>query len=193
MQPRYFKTPAALRAWFEKNSTSKQELLVGFYKRGSGHPSITWPESVDQALCFGWIDGVRHRLDDDRYTIRFTPRKARSIWSAVNIKRMKELEQLGETTPAGTKAFAARLPNRSGAYSFEQRSVELPPEYAKILAGNLRALAFFESQPPSYRKAAMWWVVSAKQEETRLRRLQTLIADSTQSQRLKQLRRDPPS
>jgi uncharacterized protein YdeI (YjbR/CyaY-like superfamily) len=193
MQPRYFKTPADLRRWFEKHAQSEPELLVGYLKRQTHQPSVTWPESVDQALCFGWIDGVRKRIDDERYMIRFSPRKSSSIWSAVNIKRMRELMRLGATTDAGVKAFEARRENRSGVYSFEQRSVDLPPEYAKIFKKNTCARAFFESQPPSYRKTAMWWVVSAKKEETRLRRLQTLIADSANGERIALLRREKPS
>lgn len=189
MQALFFESPAHLRRWFEQHAVSEQELLVGFYKSATGRPSITWSESVDQALCFGWIDGVRRRVDEARYTIRFTPRKPRSIWSAKNIRRMQELIRARQATEAGLRAFAARRVNRSGEYSFEQRSVTLPPQYAKLLAKNKRAQAFFASQPPSYRKTAMGWVVSAKREETRLRRLQTLIDDSAKGLRIALLRR----
>jgi uncharacterized protein YdeI (YjbR/CyaY-like superfamily) len=198
MQPRFFKTPADLRRWFVKHAADEMELLVGYYKRDTNKASVTWPESVDQALCFGWIDGVRKRIDDQSYTIRFAPRKPRSIWSAVNVRRMKELIRRGEATEAGLRAFAEKRENRSGKYSFEQRSVDLPPEYAKVLNRDKAARTFFESQPPSYRKTAFWWVVSAKKEETRLRRLQQLIADSARGERIGPLRKqvgikEPPS
>lgn len=151
---------------------------VGFYKKDSGKASITWPQSVDEALCFGWIDGIRKSIDQVSYKIRFTPRKPRSIWSTVNIKRAGELAEQGLMQPAGLKAFAARRENRSGIYSYEQRSAELPAVYAGKLNKNAAAWKFFQSQPPSYRKAVNWWVVSAKKEETRLKRLDTLIEDS---------------
>jgi len=156
MQPRFFKTPVDLRRWFVKHAADEMELLVGYYKRDTNKASVTWPESVDQALCFGWIDGVRKRIDDQSYTIRFAPRKPRSIWSAVNVRRMKELIRRGEATEAGLHAFAEKRENRSGKYSFEQRSVDLPPEYAKVLNRNKASRTFFESQPPSYRKTAFW-------------------------------------
>ena len=144
---------------------------------------MTWPESVDEALCFGWIDGIRKRLDDDGYTIRFTPRRTRSIWSAVNIKRAGELTELGLMRPAGVKAFAAREENRSGVYAYEQRSDKLPEPYAAKIKKHKTAWAFFQAQPPSYRKAIGWWVVSAKREATRLKRLDQLIEDSAHGRR----------
>jgi uncharacterized protein YdeI (YjbR/CyaY-like superfamily) len=174
-EPVFFRSPAELRRWFARHHATARELLVGYWKVGSGHRSITWPESVDEALCVGWIDGVRRRLDDERYVIRFTPRKATSVWSAVNIARVQALEAEGRMTDAGRAAFAARRENRSGIYSFEQRSVELPPAYAKLLKANRAAWRDFRSRAPSYRKAAMWWIVSAKQEATRQRRLARLI------------------
>jgi uncharacterized protein YdeI (YjbR/CyaY-like superfamily) len=174
-EPVFFRSPAELRRWFARHHATARELLVGYWKVGSGRPSITWPESVDEALCVGWIDGVRRRLDDERYVIRFTPRKATSVWSAVNIARVQALEAEGRMTDAGRAAFAARRENRSGIYSFEQRSVELPPAYAKLLKANRAAWRDFRSRAPSYRKAAMWWIVSAKQEATRQRRLARLI------------------
>jgi uncharacterized protein YdeI (YjbR/CyaY-like superfamily) len=176
---RYFATPAAWRAWLAKHHTTHDVLVVGFYKRGSGKPSITWPESVDEALCFGWIDGVRQSVDADRYTIRFTPRRARSIWSHKNIARMKELLAAGKVAPAGKRAFEARSSDRSGVYSFEQRrALKLAPAQAKQLAANRRAAAFFAAQPPWYQRAAVHWIVSAKRDETRASRLAQLIADS---------------
>lgn len=193
MEPTFFPTPADFRRWLAKHHATATELLVGFYKVGSGKASITWPESVDQALCFGWIDGLRKRIDDESYTIRFTPRKPTSTWSAVNIKRVEELIQLGLMTPAGLKAFEARKANRSGIYSYEQRTAELPPEYEKGLKANRAACTFFQAQPASYRKAAMWWIVSAKQEATRLKRLAQLIDLSAQGQLIPQFRRRSPS
>ncbi|MBP7687354.1 MAG: YdeI/OmpD-associated family protein [Thermoflexales bacterium] len=189
MSPTFFPTPADFRRWLQAHHATEKELLVGFYKTGSGQPSITWPESVDQALCFGWIDGLRKRVDDERYTIRFTPRKPTSTWSAVNIKRVEELTQLGLMTPAGLKAFEARQANKSGIYSYEQRTAELPPAYDKVLKANRAAWTFFQAQPASYRKAAMWWIVSAKQETTRLKRLEQLIDLSAHAQQIPQFTR----
>lgn len=186
MDPRFFKTPSDLRKWFEVHHDSTPELWVGFYKKDSGKPSITWPQSVDEALCFGWIDGIRKSIDDFSYKIRFTPRKARSTWSAVNIKRVEELVNQGLMRPAGLKAFEARRKNRSGIYSYEQRSPELPVQYEKKLKKNVAAWKFFQAQPPSYRKAANWYVLSARKEETRLKRLDQLIEDSGQGRRIPQ-------
>jgi uncharacterized protein YdeI (YjbR/CyaY-like superfamily) len=148
MKPTFFKTQAGFRRWLEKHHESSKELLVGFYKKGSGRPSINWPESVDEALCFGWIDGVRKRIDDVSYTIRFTPRRPASIWSAVNIKRVHELIDQGLVRPAGLKAFEARKEYRSGIYSYEQRSEKFPDAYAKPFKKNKEAWAFFQAQPP---------------------------------------------
>ena len=179
MEPTFFATPAKLRAWLEKHHDTASELVVGFYKKGSGKPSVTWPEAVDQALCFGWIDGIRRSLDDERYTNRFTPRRPRSNWSAVNIKRAKELIDLGLMRPAGLKAFEARMVDRSAVYSYEQRhSIELDAAYVRRFRRNKKAWEFFKAKPPSYRTAAVHWVMSAKREETRERRLDTLIDDS---------------
>jgi uncharacterized protein YdeI (YjbR/CyaY-like superfamily) len=186
LKPKFFKTPSDFRKWFEAHHVSAPELWVGFYKRDSGKPSITWPQSVDEALCFGWIDGIRKSIDDFSYKIRFTPRKPRSTWSAVNIKRAGELSEQGLMQTAGLKAFQAREENRSGIYSYEQRSPELPDHYGKKLKKNLAAWKFFRAQPPSYRKAANWWVVSAKKEETRLKRLDDLIQHSAHGQRIPQ-------
>lgn len=186
MKITYFRTPADLWKWFEKHHTTAQELWVGYYKTSSGKPSITWPESVDEALCFGWIDGIRKSVDELRYTIRFTPRKPSSIWSAVNIKRARALIKEGRMQPAGLQAFKARKENRSGIYSYEQRSATLVEPYATRLKQNTKAWKFFQAQPASYQKAVNWWVVSAKQEATRLRRLEQLIADSAQGRRIAQ-------
>ena len=175
----YFKTPADFRKWFEKNQGVLQALWVGFYKKDSGKPSITWPESVDEALCFGWIDGIRKSLDEASYTIRFTPRKPRSIWSAVNIKRAQELIELGRIQPAGLEAFQKRKEDRSRRYSYEQQGLKLVDEYEKKLKANRKAWKFWSRlQPPGYQRTAGWWVMSAKREETRHRRLEQLIADS---------------
>ena len=184
MKPRFFKTPADFRAWLEKNHDKAKELLVGFYKRDSGRPSITWPESVDQALCFGWIDGVRKRIDDESYTIRFTPRRRGSIWSAVNIKRAKELETLGQMTPAGLHAFAQRDEKKSAIYAYENRPRELAPEYEKRFRANKKAWAFFTEQAPSYRRVMTYWIMEAKKDETRERRLAALIDYSAQGRRV---------
>lgn len=186
MKATFFKTPADLRKWFENHHDKEQELLVGFYKRDSGKPSISWPESVDEALCFGWIDGVRRSLGETSYSIRFTPRRARSTWSAVNIKRVEELTKRGLMMPSGLRAFAARKENRSGVYSYEQRTADLPEPYQRLLKKNRAAWKFFEDQPPSYRKAANWWVLSAKKEETRVKRLDKLIDYSAKSQTIPQ-------
>lgn len=185
----FFPTAADFRRWLEANHATAQELIVGFYRIGSGKPSLTWPESVDQALCFGWIDGIRKRIDDESYTIRFTPRRPISTWSAVNIRRVAELTKQSLMTPAGLKAFEVRKENRSGTYSYEQRTATLPPEYEKVLKKNKAAWAFFQAQSASYRKTIMWWIVSAKQEVTRLKRLAELIEHSAQGEIVPQFTR----
>jgi uncharacterized protein YdeI (YjbR/CyaY-like superfamily) len=190
MEPTFFATPDDFRAWLAEHHDTERELLVGFHKKGTGRPSITWPESVDQALCFGWIDGVRRRLDDDSYCIRFTPRKARSTWSAVNVKRMQELVEDGLAAPAGVAAFERRADDRTAIYSYEQRkTAQFDPEHERRFRGNERAWAYFENEAPSYRRAAIHWVTSAKRPETRERRLTQLIADSQAGQRIGPLRR----
>ncbi|HEX8131486.1 MAG TPA: YdeI/OmpD-associated family protein [Pyrinomonadaceae bacterium] len=193
MEIKFFKSPADFRAWLEKHHATAQELWVGYYKKDSGKPSITWPESVDEALCYGWIDGIRKRVDDLSYTIRFTPRRPRSIWSAVNIGRVEELTRQGHMRPAGEKAFAARTENRSGIYAYEQRTPELPDPYGAKLRRNKAAWKFFAAQTASYRKAASWWVSSAKREETRLKRLEKLIEDSAGGRTLPQFTREKKS
>ena len=184
MKIRYFKSSNDFRRWLERNHAAAPELWVGYYKKSSGQPSLTWPESVDEALCFGWIDGIRKRVDDLRYTIRFTPRRRQSIWSAVNIKRARELSDQGLMMPPGTAAFDARKEYKSGVYSYEQRAANLDGPYEKRLKQNKAAWDFFYAQPPSYRKAIGWWIVSAKQEVTRLKRLQKLVEISANRKRL---------
>jgi uncharacterized protein YdeI (YjbR/CyaY-like superfamily) len=185
----FFESPADFRRWLEKRGATGQELWVGYYKKGSGKASITWPESVDEALCFGWIDGIRKSLDEDRYTIRFTPRKG-SIWSAVNIGRVAELEKAGRMRAAGRRAFENRKEDRSGRYSYEQRrSVKLAPGYEKKLKAVPKAWKYFRSQAPWYQWTVSWWVMSAKQEATRMRRLGRLIAESAREQRIGPMKR----
>jgi uncharacterized protein YdeI (YjbR/CyaY-like superfamily) len=185
MKIKYFKSANDFRRWLEKNHATIQELWVGYYKKSSRQPSMTWPESVDEALCFGWIDGIRKSVDDLRYTIRFTPRRRGSIWSAVNIKRARELSDKGLMKPPGMAAFDARKENQSGIYSYEQRSANLDGPYEKRLRQNKAAWDFFYARPPSYRKAIGWWIVSAKQEVTRLKRLEKLITESARGERLR--------
>jgi uncharacterized protein YdeI (YjbR/CyaY-like superfamily) len=190
VEPTFFATPAAFRAWLERHHADERELLVGFYKKGSGRPSLTWPESVDEALCFGWIDGVRRSIDADSYSIRFTPRQKRSIWSAVNIKRAEELIAEGRMTAAGRAALAARTEDRSRVYSHERRAApELDPAQQARFEANAAAWEWFQGRPPSYRRQALHWVTSAKRPETRDRRLATLIADSAAGRTVKPLTR----
>jgi len=187
MQPTFFATPADLRDWFNQHHESETELLVGFYKKDSGKPSITWPESVDEALCVGWIDGIRKRLDSESYTIRFTPRKPGSTWSAVNIARVEVLTQEGRMKPAGLRAFEQRRENKSGIYSYEQRDqIELSEDETTAFQANQKAWDFWESQPGSYRKGVLWWIVSAKKAETRAKRMATLIEDCANGRKIKQ-------
>ncbi|MGH3034602.1 MAG: YdeI/OmpD-associated family protein [Gaiellaceae bacterium] len=180
MKPTFFATPAEFRTWLEEHHGETRELWVGFYKKGSGKPSISWPEAVDEALCFGWIDGVRKSIDDVAYANRFTPRKRRSTWSARNIRRAQELADRGLMHPAGLEAFEARAEeDKTGIYSYEQKdAAELGQVYERQFRANESAWAFFRAQAAWYRRAAVWWVVSAKREETRLKRLATLIEDS---------------
>ena len=178
-KPRFFKSAAEFRAWLAKNHASQTELLVGYYKKDSGRASITYPESLDQALCFGWIDGVRRNVDEVSYAIRFTPRKPRSIWSAVNIRKANTLTEARLMHESGAKAFAAPTEDRSEIYSFERkRKQELDRAYARKLAASKKAKAFLGAQRPSYQRTIIHWVMSAKQEETRLRRLDLLIKSS---------------
>jgi len=175
-KPTFFRTAADFRQWLAKHHGSETELWVGYFKKDSGRARISYPESVDQAICFGWIDGVRRNLDEASYTIRFTPRKARSIWSAVNIRKANALTAAGLMHESGATAFSARTEDRSEIYAFERkRKSELDPAYANKLAANKKAKKFFDAQRPSYQRVIIHWIMSAKQEPTRLRRLDLLI------------------
>jgi uncharacterized protein YdeI (YjbR/CyaY-like superfamily) len=184
LEPLFFDTPAAFRKWLEKNHDKEKELLVGFYKKDSGKPSITWPESVDEALCFGWIDGIRRSIDAHAYSIRFTPRKPASIWSAINIKKVAELTQKGLMKPEGLAAFEKRKPEKSAIYSFENQAKTLTPEFEKLFKANKKAWEFFSAQPPGNKKLNIFRVMSAKQEKTQLSRLEKLIAESEAGRRI---------
>src|SRR2546423_11410328 len=175
MTPRFFATPAHFRQWLESNHGKCAELCVGYYKKKTGRPSITWSESVDEALCFGWIDGIRKPIDETSYQIRFTPRRKTSVWSAVNIRNVQRLIDTGRMHPAGLAAFHARKEDRCEIYSYEQRPPELPEKFARALARTQRAAKFFGVQPPGYRRRVVWWIISAKQEPTRMKRLEKLI------------------
>jgi uncharacterized protein YdeI (YjbR/CyaY-like superfamily) len=188
MNPEFFENQSDLRKWFEENHEKLKEVWIGYYKKSTGIPSISWPQSVDEALCFGWIDGIRKSIDDRSYAIRFTPRKLKSIWSNINIKKVEELQKLGLMKPAGLAIFEKRELKNSGIYSFEKESDKLDENYEKIFRNNAKAWTFFVSQVPSYRKPAINWVISAKQEQTRLKRLNILISDSENSFKIKPLR-----
>jgi uncharacterized protein YdeI (YjbR/CyaY-like superfamily) len=174
----FFPTPAAWRRWLQRHHARTAELWVGFHKRTTGRPSITWPQSVDEALCFGWIDGIRKRIDAEVYAIRFTPRRKDSTWSLVNIRRVKELTRQGLMRAAGIEAFRARRPERSGVYSFENAPRKLAPPYLRRLKANAAAWSYFRKRPPGYQRLGALYVMSAKREETRLRRLAVLIRES---------------
>lgn len=190
MSAQYFDSAAAFRAWLAEHHTTERELLVGFHKRATGRPSMTWPESVAEALCFGWIDGVRRRVDEERYTIRFTPRKPDSIWSGVNVATMERLIVEGRAFEAGIVAFARRSAEKSAVYSYENRhSATLDAASEREFRNDRAAWAFFEAQPRWYRQTSTWWVISAKRPETRARRLTTLIACSQRKQTIPQLTR----
>jgi uncharacterized protein YdeI (YjbR/CyaY-like superfamily) len=184
MTPRYFKAPKEFRAWLERNHRTESVLVVGFFKVSTGKPSITWPQSVDEALSFGWIDGVRRSLGDEAYTIRFTPRKSTSIWSAVNIKRIGELIAEGRVAQAGLDAFAKRDEKKSAIYSYERAYAQLDAPSLAMFMADVKAWAFYESQPPFYRRLTAHWIGSAKRLETRARRLEELIACSRNGERI---------
>lgn len=184
LTPKFFKDQHAFRAWLEKNHAKEKELVVGYYKVATGKPSMNWSESVDQALCFGWIDGIRKSLDDESYTIRFTPRKPTSNWSAINIRKVEALTAQGLMTPAGIAAYAKRKEEKSGIYGYENRPKELPDECVKVFRKNKSAWDFFTSLAPSYQRAVAHWVVSAKKEETKWARLEKLIAASGKGKRI---------
>ncbi len=183
--PRFFETREDLYAWLEERHTTLSEAWIGIHKKGSGRTSVAWPDIVDVVLCFGWIDGQGKSIDDKMYRIRITPRRKGSIWSAVNVKRVPELIELGLMRPPGLAAFEARKEDRTGIYSHEQEGpVEFDAAAMARFQANAPAWDWFQAQPPSYRKAAIWWVIGAKKEETRQRRLETLIADSAAGQRV---------
>lgn len=189
MKPTFFKTQSDVRAWFQKNHAKAPDLLIGFFKKGSGKGGITYQEALDQALCFGWIDGIRRAHDANSYTIRFTPRRAKSIWSAVNLKRAAALEQAGQMHAAGQAAFHGRDPARANLYSSENKERKLDAVQEEKFRANKKAWDWFSRQAPSYQRTASWWVISAKQEVTRTRRLDTLIRDSELGIRVAPLRR----
>lgn len=185
MSPIFFENAARFRAWLEKNHGSATELIVGFRKVGSGLASMTWPESVDEALCVGWIDGVRKRVDDASYLIRFTPRRKGSIWSSVNVAKVQELIAQGRMRPSGMAAYEARSDRKTGIYSFEQgHPVGLAPTEVRVFKKNRKAWQYFESATPSYRRTITYWVVSAKQSATRACRLAQLVEACGEGRRL---------
>jgi uncharacterized protein YdeI (YjbR/CyaY-like superfamily) len=186
----FFETPAAFARWLRRNHRQRGELWVGYYKKGTGRPSITWPESVREALRFGWIDGLRRSIDDESYRIRFTPRRPTSTWSRVNVGFAEELIAEGRMEPAGLAAFEARSAGRSGLYTYEQEGGAAEERVARGLKRNRAGWAFFQAQPPWYRRTSARWVMSAKREETRQRRLATLIADSARGRTIGPLTRD---
>ena len=190
MKPTFFKTQAEFHVWLEKHHNDTPELLMGFYKAKSGKIGITYQQALDEALCFGWIDGVRRTIDDARWTIRFTPRKKRSIWSQVNIKRAAELEAAKQMHPAGIAAYHGRDEKLTNRYSSENKDAKLDAAQEKQFRANQKAWDWFSKQAPSYQRTAAFWVVSAKQEATRVKRLETLIRDSEQGVRVGPLR--PP-
>jgi uncharacterized protein YdeI (YjbR/CyaY-like superfamily) len=187
MKIKLFRSASDFREWLTSNHDKVSELWVGFYKKKSGKVGISYLEAVDEALCFGWIDGIKKAVDDVSYTHRFTPRKPKSSWSMVNIKRVGELKQLGRMTAPGLKAFAGRDEQKAMQYSYERSSCKLEGAHEQQFRGNAKAWEFFQAQPPGYRRTASWWVLSAKQEETRSRRLVKLIEVSERGRRLDML------
>lgn len=187
-KPIFFSSPAEFRTWLEKNHDKEKELSVGYYKKDSGKANMSWAQSVDEVLCFGWIDGVRRRIDEISYSIRFTPRKPKSIWSAVNIKRIGELTERGLMRPAGLKAFSLRDEKRSVVYAYEKEPQELDAASLKQFRANKKAWAFFQKQAPWYQRTSTHWLLSAKREETRAKRLATLIEDSSNGLKIPSLR-----
>lgn len=184
MLPKFFATQLDFRKWLAQNHESENELVVGFYKVGSGRPSMTWPESVDQALCYGWIDGVRRRIDEESYSVRFTPRKSNSIWSAVNIEKIDKLSKGGFMQPAGLSAFAARIESNSRIYAYETPPAKLSHDFEAHFRANDAAWKFFTAQPPSYKRVMIHHIMSAKQEKTRRSRLENTIAVSANRKRV---------
>jgi uncharacterized protein YdeI (YjbR/CyaY-like superfamily) len=189
VKPIYFSSPQDFYDWLEENHKTADEVYVGYYKKATNQPSLTWSEAVDQALCFGWIDGRVNRIDDDRHMQRFTPRRPGSNWSKINVEKVAKLREAGLMRPAGIAAFERRTDDKTGVYSFERENATLPPEYEARLRANTAAAGYFDSRPPWYRRTAIHLVMSAKREETRLRRLAQLIEDSAAGRDIKQLRR----
>ena len=189
MRPRIFNTAADLRRWLEANHAATPEIWLSLRKAGARCPGVTYAEALDLALCFGWIDGVRHPFDHEYFSVRFTPRKRRSIWSKINLRHYERLEKMGLVAAPGRAVFQQRDPKRSGLYSLESRRKQLPPAYRRRFQANPTAWSFFQSQPPGDQRIATFWVVSAKQEVTRKRRLAQLITDSAQGRRLRMLTR----
>jgi uncharacterized protein YdeI (YjbR/CyaY-like superfamily) len=188
MKATFFPTKTDFRKWLDKNHTTEKELIVGFYKVGTKKPSITWSESVDEALCYGWIDSVRRSINDESYCIRFTPRKPNSIWSAINIAKVETLSKQGLIKPAGIKSFELRKDHKSKIYSHEQELKSLPSEFEKQFKANKKAWLFFTSQAPSYQKTAIHIVTTAKQETTKLKRLLELINASEAGEKMASLK-----
>ena len=192
MKPLFFESPSKLRAWLEKHHAQETELWVGFHKKRSGKASITWPEAVDALLCFGWIDGIRKSIDEVSYTIRVTPRKSKSKWSLINVRRVPELRKLSLMHANGLKAFEART--AEGTYAYEQRNVaKLGARFEKLFRANKPAWKFFRSQAPYYQRTATWRIISAKKEETKRRRLERLIQDSARGRSIAPLRHSAKS
>lgn len=187
--PTFFLTPADFRMWLKKNYNRERVLWVGYHKKSTGHPSVTWEETVDEALCFGWIDGIRRSLNDESYVIRFSPRKPKSVWSKRNIDRVEALMADGRMRMAGLDAYAHKDVHADSGYASGDLTEKLPEEMATEFKKYAEAWAFYKSQPPGYRKQTTAWITSAKREETRQRRLAVLIDDSANGIRIKQLRR----
>lgn len=188
MEVQFFKNQSALRSWFEKNHNNLREAWIGYYKRSTGKESINWDESVEEAICFGWIDGIRKSIDGETYKIRFTPRNPGSNWSLKNIKTAEIMIRKGRMTSAGLESFKKRQDRRSGVYSYEQEEVSFSESFEQTFRSRQKAWTFFTSQPAYYRRVTIRWVMSAKQEETRLRRLKILITDSENQVRIKPMR-----
>jgi len=186
----FFESPDHFRRWLAEHHASEVELWVGYYKKATGKQTMTWAESVDEALCYGWIDGIRRSVDEESYTNRFTPRRRGSHWSRVNLERVTALIEAGRMEPPGLVAYEARDPARSGRYSFERERARFSAEQEATFRSHVSAWTFWTSQPAGYRKQATWWVTSAKREETRARRLTSLIEDSANGLRIKQFRRN---
>ncbi len=182
--PIFFATPADFREWLDQHHQNEDVLWVGYYKKATGTQSITWPESVDQALCYGWIDGLRKSIDEQSYKIRFTPRRKNSNWSEVNINRVIELRKQGLMTKSGLDAFLKRKSVKSAVYSYETENLNLSPDFMKRLKADIIAFAFFENLAPGYKKNSIYWVMSAKKPETRENRFQILLEASRQGKRI---------